>query len=247
MRKRLVAGLLLGLSVLQVACVEVATRVEAGALTVGRADVRIPGDSGTRFSFTDDLDAEDGFYGRARLDLRVKDHDRHAVRIEAVPLAVDADGTAPRDIDFDNVTFPAGTRLDGTYRFDSYRVEYRYDVLRRPERVIAVGGTLLVRDAVVELAGGGLSAEDDNLGLVPLLGFAWHERLSGPWWILLDGNALAAPQGRAADVFAGLQYRAGDRLAASFGYRIIEGGADNDDVYTFALFHQLGAAVRWRF
>ncbi len=39
--------------------------VEGGWLRAGRADVRIPGDTGTRFSLTDDLDARDT--GSARL------------------------------------------------------------------------------------------------------------------------------------------------------------------------------------
>ena len=31
------------------------------------------------------------------------------------------------------------------------------------------------------------------------------------------------------------------------GYRILEGGADNDEVYTFSLFHSLVAGVETRF
>lgn len=36
-------------------------------------------------------------------------------------------------------------------------------------------------------------------------------------------------------------------LSLTAGYRILEGGADNDEVYTFSLFHYLvaGAAVRF--
>ncbi|MFC1566818.1 hypothetical protein ACFL4A_03140 [bacterium] len=30
-----------------------------------------------------------------------------------------------------------------------------------------------------------------------------------------------------------------DKLAIKFGYRILEGGADNDEVYTFSLFNYL--------
>jgi hypothetical protein len=53
--------------------------------------------------------------------------------------------------------------------------------------------------------------------------------------LLLDGDALAAPQGRAEDVLAALTYHASDRMGIKIGYRILEGGANNDVVYNFAL------------
>jgi hypothetical protein len=56
-----------------------------------------------------------------------------------------------------------------------------------------------------------------------------------------------APQGRAEDVFVGARYRASDGLALSAGYRLIEGGADVDEVYTFAAFHHLALGATWRF
>jgi hypothetical protein len=58
-----------------------------------------------------------------------------------------------------------------------------------------------------------------------------------------EGDALAAPQGRAEDVLVSLQYKVADRLTVKFGYRILEGGADNDEVYTFALFNYIAAGV----
>jgi len=56
---------------------------------------------------------------------------------------------------------------------------------------------------------------------------------------LLAGDALAAPQGRAEDVLLALQYRPGDDLMLRLGYRILEGGADNDEVYSFTLINYL--------
>jgi hypothetical protein len=53
----------------------------------------------------------------------------------------------------------------------------------------------------------------------------------------LDGDGLAAPQGRAEDVLAVLTMQASDRIGFKLGYRILEGGADNDEVYSFALIH----------
>jgi hypothetical protein len=38
-----------------------------------------------------------------------------------------------------------------------------------------------------------------------------------------------------------------DSVDADFGYRLLEGGADNTKVYTFAFFHYVVAGLRIRF
>jgi hypothetical protein len=53
--------------------------------------------------------------------------------------------------------------------------------------------------------------------------------------VLLEADALAAPQGRAEDAIFALQYIINPRATLRFGYRILEGGADNDNVYNFTL------------
>jgi hypothetical protein len=61
----------------------------------------------------------------------------------------------------------------------------------------------------------------------------------------LDGSA--APQGRAFDVLAALEYRPTPRVTISGGYRTIEGGADVDDVFTFAWLNAVVARVGFEF
>ena len=39
----------------------------------------------------------------------------------------------------------------------------------------------------------------------------------------------------------------GDSASAFLGYRLVEGGADNDEVYSFAAFHSAVAGFSWRF
>lgn len=56
---------------------------------------------------------------------------------------------------------------------------------------------------------------------------------------LLDGDALAAPQGCADDVLPALKNQVSDRMGIKLGYRLLEGGADNDVVYNFALIHYI--------
>ena len=64
------------------------------------------------------------------------------------------------------------------------------------------------------------------------------ERRFGPKFsLLLDVDALAAPQGRAEDVLLAALFRISPALTLKAGYRFVEGGADNDAVYNFTLIH----------
>lgn len=222
-----------------------AVEVEVGAVWVGRADVRIPGDDGTRFSLRDDLDSDESAYIRTRLSWHPGE--RHTVLLTLAPLEVTASGPLPRDIRFADTEFSAGSPAKATYRFNNYRLTYRYLLHTTDRFTLELGGTLFVRDAKVTLETPGRRDSDSDVGLVPLL----HIRMAYAWtpqWVtVLDGDALAAPQGRAIDVLAALAYQWNEQTQISVGYRLVEGGADNDSVYTFALFHHLAAAARWRF
>jgi hypothetical protein len=65
--------------------------------------------------------------------------------------------------------------------------------------------------------------------------------------VVMNGDVLASSQGRAEDVLLALKYRASDNLGFHIGYRIIEGGSDNDEVYTFSLLNLLAFGATWTF
>ena len=67
------------------------------------------------------------------------------------------------------------------------------------------------------------------------MNFALCWKARPPLSVILEGDALAAPQGRAEDVLAGVTYDLHPGLALKAGYRLLEGGADNDEVYNFTL------------
>lgn len=208
-------------------------------------DVAIPGDTGTRFSMTDDLSADDTVSARIRFG-RVFSG-KHWVGVLLAPLTVEADGAMDRDVSFHGADFPAGTPIEATYRFDSYRVSYRYLFHSSDRWQVRFGGALKVRDASISLEGGNRQSEKDNTGLVPLLSFHARWSPAKSWHVLLDGEGLAAPQGRAEDVLLAIQRDLGPRLSLYAGYRLLEGGADNDEVYTFAYFNSLVAGAVFRF
>jgi hypothetical protein len=141
------------------------------------------------------------------------------------------------DIFFEGVTFPANTDLTGTYKFNSYRFTYRYEIVLKPKFEFGLGFTAKIRDAKIAMASADLESEKTNVGFVPIINFRMFWKLDEKFGILLDGDALAAPQGRAEDILIAATYRVSDRFGLKAGYRILEGGADNDEVYNFALFN----------
>ena len=218
---------------------------ETGAAISGYNNVRIPGDSGTLFSLTDDLAAETASFWRVRADLRVAP--KHVVSALAAPLRLESSGSFDRPVDFAGATFAPAVPVRGRYVFNSYRLTYRYEPVRNDTWTAGVGLTLKIRDAETRLESGGTVAAKSNVGAVPLLNFRIERRLGDRAAVLVEGDALAAPQGRAEDVFAGIVWHAGRRWSIKAGYRFLEGGADNDEVYTFALVHYLAAGIVVRF
>jgi hypothetical protein len=218
--------------------------VEGGVAFNTINDVQIPGTTGTRFSLTKDLDADPARCVRLRLGYDV--NERHHLCALVAPLRIVARGAVDAPIRFQGVEYAARTPLEARYRFDSYRVTYSYDAYVRGSWRVGVGLTAKIRDAEIALDGADTKTKTTNTGFVPLVHFlfAWTPRPA--LQLLCEGDALAGPQGRAEDVFLGLGYQVRPQFVLKAGYRILEGGADVDSVYNFALVHYLtlGAVLR---
>lgn len=209
--------------------------IETGFVTAGYNDVRIPGDQGTLFSLTDDLLSSSSFFVRLKAEYKIRE--RHNLSLLYAPLSVKSDGLLPYDVSFAGEVFPADSALYAIYKFNSYRLTYRYDIVLKPKVEFGLGLTAKIRDAAISLSSPGYFAEKTNVGFVPIINFRlllnMDERLS----FLLEGDALAAPQGRAEDILFAARYKLTDQVLMRVGYRLLEGGADNDEVYNFSMFH----------
>ncbi len=206
--------------------------IEGGMVGSLYNDVRIPGDEGTDFSLTDDLSTDSAPYFRARLTYTVAE--RHTFSALYAPLTLEASGTAPADIFYEGETFPEGSELSGSYTFNSYRLTYRYEFTPRGRWSYGLGFTAKIRDAEIRVESDELSSSKTNVGFVPLLNFRLRYDATDRFALSLEGDALAAPQGRAEDVMLAAHYRLSDSVEVRGGYRLVEGGADNDEVYNFA-------------
>lgn len=219
--------------------------IQGAAVFTEKNDVRIPGNSGTKFSLSDELHAETEYTGRLEAGYVHKDRDYFGIVIS--PLSVDSHGSVNRDISFNGTTFPANTGLNATFRFDSYRLTWRRKLVAKDTFDLWLGLTGNVRDAAITVEGGGQRSEKDNTGFVPLINFLMDWRFAQPWTFRIAGDALVGPQGRAEDVLFAIGYDVSASTKVFAGYRILEGGADNDEVYTFSLFHYAVAGLEVRF
>lgn len=211
--------------------VRVRLLLEGGTVWQERNDVRIPPATGTEFSIAD-------LIGRAptgvvRAELWVGVTERQALRFAYAPLRLRGSGRAETAIVFAHGSFAPGP-LEAEYQFSSFRGTWRYRVYRGPTWTWHAGVTAFVRDARIALTQSGSTAEDTDVGFVPLGYLSGEARLAERWSFGFEVDGSAAPQGRAFDIAATINYRPRSGLTLSAGYRTIEGGADVDAVYTFA-------------
>lgn len=209
--------------------------LEFGAAWANHNDVQIPNDEqGDRF---DIADFGKGPYPVARASVSWRPWQRHAFQFVAAPLAYEEDGSFDDAVRFAGKTYQAGQRTEVEYQFNSYRLRYLYQLVDNTRWDLELGGTLFVRDARIALRQGDTRSSDSNVGLVPLFALRTRYHFSPHWALELDSDMAWAPQGRAIDLSLLLQRRFASGWDIAAGYRTIEGGADNDSVYTFAWFN----------
>lgn len=222
-----------------------AVELEGGGVWQSYNDVEIPNDgTATRFSLYDL--AGSGPWPAWRLYVTWRPGSRHELRLLLAPLSITATGVPQQPIRFAGASYQAGRATEATYTFNSYRITYRYRVHEGDRTTAWIGFTAKLRDAVIELRQGTTSSRKTDLGFVPLLHLAGEWRFAPRWNLGLDADALAGGPGRAEDVALRLGYDLADRWTIRTGYRMVEGGADVDEVYTFAWLHYAVVSVAWR-
>lgn len=208
---------------------------EAALAWQSRNDVAIPADTGTRFSLTE-LGTGPLVAGRIYTQLTM--WQRHELRALWAPLSLRQEGSFDQDIVYQDQVFAAGSTVQTLYRFNSYRLTYRYAVVDRERTSVKVGFTGKLRDAEIAVSQDGPAASRVNLGFVPLLHLAVDQQLTEDIGLLLDVDALWSPYGRAEDVALFGTFQVAPWARGLVGYRTVEGGSDGGgNVYTFAWLH----------
>ena len=219
--------------------------IESGATILGYSDIQIPKSTGTLISFSDELTTDPSWFVRGRFTCYINRH--NSLSILVAPLTLHAEGSVARDIVFEGVTYPANSNLSTVYKFNSYRLSYQYHWLLSDQLKLGLGFTAKIRDAAISIEDASRFSEKTDLGFVPIIRFYGWWNFSGPLALQLEGDALAAPQGRAEDISITLQGRLSENLSIKTGYRVLEGGSDVEAVYSFTWVNYLLAGLILKF
>jgi hypothetical protein len=203
--------------------------------------VRIPNKGGTLVNLAKQLEINPKAFYRIRGGYTFGK--RHNISALYAPLTVRYNGSFREDVNFNGILFTTSQHTTVFYKFNSYRLTYRYDFISNARWTLGAGITGKIRDADVRFKNESNDTHFDNVGFVPLINFYASYKPSYRWNVILEGDALAAKAGRAEDIFAGVAYQVNPKLGIKLGYRVVEGGADTDEIYNFNWINYASAGV----
>ena len=207
-------------------------------------EVRVPNKTGTTFDLNRDFELQQPAIA-PRLRLTYKFGKNNISGLFA-PLITNYNGLASKDIRFEGVQFFEGENIEAKYKFNSYRLTYRRDLIDNENWLFGIGFTAKIRDAEIALESEQSSSSKVNVGFVPLIRLVGAYKINN-WRFFIEGDGLFGGPGRAFDAFGGASYKTtiGKKqdLHIKAGYRIVEGGADVGEVYNFTVFHLISAGI----
>lgn len=219
--------------------------IEPSATYQNRNDQAVPGNTGTRFSLSD---VSQGPFANARFYYSYFSDESTQWRVLIAPLELRLSGRLSQNTTYQDSVFAANTDTKFFYKFNSYRLTWAKHYKTESDWRWAIGFTGKIRDAEVRLEQGSLKESKTNIGFVPLLNLqARYQKPDSVWGFRADFDGLAAPQGRAFDVLLAATFQLQDNKSGYIGYRTVEGGADNDEVYNFAWLNSAVFGFNWAF
>lgn len=218
---------------------------ETGAVFSGSYNnIRQPSQGGTPYNaFGPDFTINPVLNLRGRLGYTF--NDRHTLFVTVAPLLIESvsKGSLSESVRFQDIIIPAGNQLTTRYKFNGYRLTYRYSFVRAEKLRLAVGLTGNIRDAYIQVSDRTQTRRFSNVGIVPLLSL-YANYQPGRLGFLVEGDGLVSPYGRAEDFFGGLTYALAPKTKLRAGYRVLEGGGDSNNFYNFSLFHTLAIGLQ---
>jgi hypothetical protein len=216
-------------------------QVEGGAAWQTRNDFAVPGNTGTLVRLPQG-DVSPAFRATVSWD----SGRRFSLRLVAAPLSTTTDFTPTSAVLFQGATFQPGERVTTDYRFDTYRATGYWRFAPASAWQLNAGVTLLLRDAAIELSSASARAEKANTGVVPLLYGAARWQVRPSFALEAEADAAAASQGRAIDASLKVAWALSTHTELKLGLRVLDGGADNDEVVSFATFYYAIVGVAFR-
>jgi len=221
---------------------------ETGAAFNTSNAVQFPNETNSesdRINVTDEFGNGSSWFYRLRLGYTIAG--RHTISALYAPLDFSYDGQFATPRTFGENTFLESEDVMLNYQFNSYRLTYRFEWINEGKFRFGIGLTAKIRDARIKVESAESTSETEDFGFVPLINFRAAYKFNDQWSVLLRGDALVGEQGRAEDIFLGGAYAPSDSHQFKLGYRILDGGADVEQVYNFALVQYAAVAYRYRF
>jgi hypothetical protein len=232
--------------------------IETGTFLVNRNDAssswknsfgELNGTEGTLFSYAKDFNNPLKPLIRIRTNYAFGTNNKHIISFLAAPLEYTTSGTLNNPITFNSVVFDAQKETQGFYKFNGYRLTYRYQWLQSEKITLGLGLTLNYRDAAFSLKQENLYERNYNRGFVPLINTYTRIQLKEKLSILIDGDVFYIDKtGGAIDYLTGFQFNVGKQLHIKTGYRFFSGvGSEVGNVYNklFVSSYVLGAIYQW--
>ena len=220
--------------------------VESGVAFGGPYNrIKISTESGTEFNaFGDQFSVQPTPFIRLRAGYTIAK--RHTIIGLVAPLTIFSRTNGySENIEYQGIDFSSTLPLEVRYVFNSYRLTYRFHIVEKEKITFALGATAKIRQASVRLQNDLESSINTNLGFVPIINLYLNWRPIEKLGIILEGDGLAVPQGRAEDFFVGAAYYVNDNLAIKGGYRLLEGGGTNPESIVYTFIHYASVGVTW--
>lgn len=197
--------------------------------------------AGTDFDLVKDGGQDNLFFFR-RISADLDIGSRHTIVLLYQPLTLQSSVVLRDDLVGDETTFAAGTPMNFKYGFDYTRGSYLYDFQEDPERELALGLSMQLRNATIDYqsVSGSQQISNRNIGIVPIIKFRTRQPLAeNAYWgveadgfyapvsylngdnnevvgAILDSNAkLGVQLNNGVDAFASLRYVGGGSVGTN--------------------------------
>lgn len=208
--------------------------IEGGAVWQLRNDLQRPQVEGATRVSLDEIDqGPESYY---RIEAYYRTSSNHAFRALYAPFELEVSNTPTSSIRYNDQDFNAGEPVTYLFKFNSYRLTYYYAFWGHGESQFNLGFTAKVRDAETRLTQGTTETVYDNVGFVPLLYLEYQTPIGSNWMFHFNFDGLAGGPGRAFDFAFKLRRKLGQSSTLGIGTRTLEGGADNEKIYSFSFF-----------
>jgi hypothetical protein len=151
------------------------------------------GRDGTQFDYVD-AGRQNILFPFRRMSLELHLKPRHTFVFLYQPIDIRTSSTLLEPLVLDTDTFPAGTPMDFRYGFDYYRLSWQYDFWAEPDRELAVGLSLQLRDASISFASrdGDMLRVYQDVGPVPIVRVRARVPLTRRTWLAAEVDGFYA-------------------------------------------------------